>query len=52
MPGAGFKWREEVLCVSWLQMMMNLRDNFVRHAVKFDGTGINIEEAELEVAAA
>ena len=54
-PGAGFKWREDVL----LRIMAandideSLRDDFVRHAVKFDDDDNQyLKKAEIEAAAA
>jgi len=54
-PGAGFKWREDVL----LRIMAangideNLRDDFVRHAVNFDDDNNQyLKKAEIEAAAA
>ena len=53
-PGAGFKWREDVL----LRVMAangideSLRDDFVRHAVKFDDDDNQyLKKAEIEAAA-
>ena len=54
-PGAGFKWREDVL----LRVMAangideSHRDDFVRHAVKFDDDDNQyLKKAEIEAAAA
>tara|TARA_B100000925_G_C21956429_1_gene451392 strand:- start:391 stop:1287 length:897 start_codon:yes stop_codon:yes gene_type:complete len=54
-PGAGFKWREDVL----LRIMAangideDLRDDFVRHAVNFDDDNNQyLKKAEIEAAAA
>ena len=54
-PGAGFKWREDVL----LRVMeangidKSNRDDFVRHAVNFDDDDNNyLKKAEIEAAAA
>ena len=54
-PGAGFKWREDVL----LRIMAangideSLRDDFVRHAVNFDDDDNQyLKKAEIEAAAA
>ncbi|MFL2981779.1 MAG: hypothetical protein ACJZ4V_02530, partial [Candidatus Poseidoniaceae archaeon] len=54
-PGAGFKWREDVL----LRIMAangideSLRDDFVRHAVNFDDDNNQyLKKAEIEAAAA
>ena len=54
-PGAGFKWREDVL----LRIMAangideSLRDDFVRHAVNFDDDDNHyLKKAEIEAAAA
>ena len=54
-PGAGYKWREDVL----LRVMAangideSMRDDFVRHAVKFDDDdNLYLKKAEIEAAAA
>ena len=54
VPGAGFKWREDVL----LRVMeangidKSNRDDFVRHAVNFDDDDNNyLKKAEIEAAA-
>ena len=54
-PGAGFKWREDVLLriMAANDIDASLRDDFVRHAVKFDDDDNQyLKKAELEAAAA
>ena len=55
MPGAGYKWREDVLLriMSAHGIDETLRDDFVRHAVKFDNDdNLYLKKAEIEDAAA
>ena len=54
-PGAGFKWREDVLLrvMSANGIDESHRDDFVRHAVKFDDDDNQyLKKAEIEAAAA
>jgi uncharacterized repeat protein (TIGR01451 family) len=54
-PGAGYKWREDVLLrvMSAHGIDESLRDDFVRHAVKFDDDeNMYLKKAEIENAAA
>ncbi|MEE2985666.1 MAG: hypothetical protein VX366_05555 [Candidatus Thermoplasmatota archaeon] len=54
-PGAGFKWREDVLLrvMAANEIDESLRDEFVRHAVNFDDDdNLYLKKAEIEAAAA
>ena len=54
-PGAGYKWREDVLLriMSAHGIAETLRDDFVRHAVNFDNDdNMYLKKVELETAAA
>jgi hypothetical protein len=53
-PGAGFKWREDVLLrvMSEHGIDESMRDDFVRHAVKFDNDdNLYLKKAEIIAAA-